>query len=68
MDGVLVTDLWERTSAKGTRYFSGFLGGARVVLLRDDRAELRAGVDAVWKLYVQSPRDRRDGAGDGPGR
>ena len=29
---VKLAELWERTSAKGTRYFSGFMGGCQVLL------------------------------------
>jgi hypothetical protein len=29
---VKLAELWERTSGKGTRYFSGFMGGCQVLL------------------------------------
>ena len=39
-----------RTSAKGTEYFSGYLGGARITLLRSNEAG-RDGSE-VWHLMV----------------
>lgn len=54
---VPMTRLYEKTSAKGNRYFTGRLGSARVLLFRDDHAD--AGGDPVWQLYLadvpQSP-------------
>ena len=45
-DKVLLGRLYERTSQKGNRYFSGRLGAARVMLFKDDYADddtVRAG-------------------------
>ena len=53
---VLIAALWQRTSAKGTPYLSGFLGKARLVAFRRD--PLPEGTP-TWKLFV-SP-----GKGDG---
>ena len=48
-DKVLLGRLYERTSQKGNRYFSGRLGPVRVVLFKDEYAD-----DAnVWQLFVQ---------------
>ena len=46
---VLLGRLYERTSQKGNRYFSGRLGAARVMLFKDDYAD----DDNVWQLFVQ---------------
>ncbi|PJI56024.1 hypothetical protein CTI14_00390 [Methylobacterium radiotolerans] len=51
----------ERT---GATYFAGFLGNARVVMLRDERAE-RAGKEvARWNVLLeeQAPRESRPAA------
>ncbi len=48
-DKVLLGRLYERTSQKGNRYFSGRLGAARVMLFKDDYAD----DDNVWQLFVQ---------------
>lgn len=47
---VLLARLYEKTSARGHRYFVGRLGAARVALFLDERAE---GGDPVWELFVQ---------------
>ncbi len=48
-DKVLLGRLYERTSQKGNRYFSGRLGAARIMLFKDDYAD----DDNVWQLFVQ---------------
>ena len=48
----------------GATYFAGFLGNARVVMLRDERAE-RAGKEvARWNVLLeeQAPRESRPAA------
>ena len=47
---VLLGRLFEKTSAKGRVYYTGRLGAARCVMLRDERAE---GTDPVWQIFVQ---------------
>ena len=42
--------LEKRTSAKGSEYFSGFLGGARVTLLRSNESG-KEGAE-VWHLMI----------------
>jgi hypothetical protein len=59
---ITLLELWERRSAKGNLYFSGFLGGLSVVLLRDgERAHPSKPGEliTVWKLLLQErqPRD-----------
>ena len=53
---VKLAELWERTSARGTRYFSGFLGDAQVLLFDGGEKPhpTRAGETVhVWRLMVQ---------------
>src|SRR3954453_14946250 len=69
---VKLAELWERTSAKGTRYFSGFMGDAQVLLFdagekpHPTRPEETV---RVWRLMVQE-RDpaRRPQAGEAPAK
>jgi hypothetical protein len=59
---VQLATLWERESAAGRRYFSGFLGGAQILLF-DDGEHLhptREGETVhVWKLLVQEREPAR---------
>jgi hypothetical protein len=53
---VKLCGLWERTSAKSTRYFSGFMGGCQVLMF--DAGEkphpTRPGeMVHVWRLMLQ---------------
>jgi hypothetical protein len=50
---VKLTALWQRRSAKGKTYFSGFLGAARIIVLKDEQAEVPDGVDGIWTVFVQ---------------
>jgi hypothetical protein len=53
---VKLAELWERTSARGTRYFSGFMGDAQVLLFDggEKAHPTRAGETVhVWRLMVQ---------------
>lgn len=54
----------------GATYFSGFLGNAKVVVLRDDRAEITGREKARWTvpLEEQEPRDRGEMAARAPRR
>ena len=61
---VLLGRLYERTSQKGNRYFSGRLGAVRIMLFKDDESD----VDNAWQLFVQDgddkpPQVRQDGQG-----
>ena len=49
--------LYEKTSAKGTRYFVGRLGAARVLLFQS--RETADDGDPVWDLYLQEVEDTR---------
>ena len=62
---VLLGRLYEKSSAKGNRYFTGRLGAARVVMMLDARAD---NPDPVWELFVsdgdsghQKPAEGREG-------
>jgi hypothetical protein len=64
---VKLTEVWERTSAKGTRYFSGFLGSAQLLIFEDGQKPhpTRPGETVkVWNIMLQE-RDpsRRPGGG-----
>src|SRR4051794_22745891 len=53
---VKLAELWERTSARGTRYFSGFMGDAQVLLFDDGEKPhpTKPGETVhVWRLMVQ---------------
>lgn len=50
---VLLLELRERTSAKGTRYLSGWLGKASVVAFLD-----RDAVEPTWQVFVSTPAPR----------
>ena len=61
--------LYEKTSARGTRYFVGRLGAARVLLFQS-RETADDGGDPVWDLYLQEVEDTRPRpvAGEMPAR
>ena len=62
---VLLMQLSERTSARGTRYLSGFLGRAKLVAFLDQEPD-RFG-NPQWSVYASEPASRGDqaaGAGD----
>ena len=46
---ILLTTLWERTSAKGTVYLSGYLGKASIVAFR---GEPTADGTPTWDVFV----------------
>jgi hypothetical protein len=45
--------LYQRKSSSGRTYFQGRLGGARVVVFKDDRADVDSDTVAVWNVYLQ---------------
>jgi hypothetical protein len=66
---VKLANLWQRRSAKGTVYFSGFMGPVQVLLFKEGRKPHPTRPDEeviVWKLLVQErdparrPQQRRD--------
>jgi hypothetical protein len=59
---VLLCWRFERTSAKGRRYFTGRLGSAKVIAFeeRDVAEDQRYGAEAVWRVYLQAPEDDRE--------
>jgi hypothetical protein len=53
---VKLADLWQRKSAKGTVYFSGFMGDCQVLLFKEGKKAHPTKPDEeviVWKLLVQ---------------
>jgi uncharacterized protein (DUF736 family) len=51
---IRLTTLWERTSSKGTTYFSGFLGDCQLLLFKGDEITRPNGeVVQTWKLMIQ---------------
>lgn len=65
---VKLTELREyRSERTGNTYFSGYLGKARVVMLRDDRAEITGKEVARWSVLLEEPepREGRDGPSSG---
>ncbi len=64
---LVLTELREyRSERTGATYFAGYLGKARVVMLRDDRAECTGKEVARWNVLLEEsePRDgRQDRAG-----
>src|SRR5690349_24327704 len=70
---VKLAELWERTSARGARYFSGFMGDAQVLLFDGGEKPhpTKPGETVhVWRLMVQErdPARRpqaRDAGGSG---
>jgi hypothetical protein len=52
-DGIELLKLYQRKSASGRTWFSGRLGGARVVVLKDDNATVDGDTVAVWSVLVR---------------
>src|SRR3954452_15905369 len=68
---VKLAELWERTSGRGTRYFSGFMGGCQVLMFdggEQPHPTKPGEMVHVWRLMVQE-RDlaRRPQARDAGG-
>ena len=57
---VLLMQLSERTSAKGTRYLSGFLGRAKLVAFLDQEPDKFG--NPRWSVYASEPVPWGDGA------
>jgi hypothetical protein len=54
---VLLMTLWERTSARGTRYLSGFLGKAKLIGFK---GEPTADGTPTWNLFVQEQEPKAE--------
>ena len=50
---VLLLELHERTSQRGTRYLSGWLGKASVIAFAEETNERG---ETLWQLYCEEPR------------
>lgn len=47
---IKVCSLWENTTKDGTKkYFTGYWGGAKVIIFKDDRADK----DNVWTMFLE---------------
>lgn len=58
---LVLTELREyRSERTGNTYFSGYLGKARVVMLRDERAECTGKEVARWNVLLEEPEPRED--------
>ena len=57
---VLLATLWERTSAKGNTYLSGFLGKACVVGFR---GEPRPDGTPTWNIFLSPGKEQEEAAG-----
>lgn len=53
-----LVELREYRSAVGSTYFAGYLGKARIVMLRDDRAECTGKEVARWSVLIQAAQPR----------
>ena len=59
---VKLCDLWQRKSAKGTTYFSGFMGDVQVLVFKDGVKSHPTRPNEqviVWKLLVQEKNPAR---------
>jgi hypothetical protein len=61
---VLILELRERTSAKGTRYLAGWMGKARLVAFAGEPDETG---HRVWSIYAAEPEPHGDAQRDGRG-
>jgi hypothetical protein len=53
---VKLADMWQRKSAKGTIYFSGYMGDCKILLFKEGKRQHPTKPDEeiiVWKLLVQ---------------
>jgi hypothetical protein len=58
---LVLTELREyRSERTGNTYFSGYLGKARVVMLRDERAQCTGKEVARWNVLLEEPEPRED--------
>ncbi|GJD65554.1 hypothetical protein [Methylobacterium frigidaeris] len=58
---LVLTELREyRSDRTGATYFAGYLGKTRVVMLRDDRAELTGREVARWGVLLEEPQPREE--------
>jgi hypothetical protein len=59
---VKLADLWQRKSAKGAVYFSGYLGPCQLLLFKDGKKPHPTKPDEeiiVWKLLIQEKDPER---------
>jgi len=63
---VRIAVLRERTSASGSRYMTGLLGDAKLLLFRDEAADTEWG--QAWALLVEQRAPRSEPATEAPVR
>jgi len=57
-------EMREYISASGKPYLTGYLGRTKLILFRDDNAEISGNEVAKWSLFIEeAPARDRDGAG-----
>lgn len=54
---ILIANLWQRTSAAGNEYLSGFLGKARIIGFR---GEPTSDGTPTWDIYVSPGREQEE--------
>lgn len=59
---VMLCRMYEKTSARGNRYFAGRLGAASVVMFKDEHGD----AENCWQVFVQSPPPAQDKAAAAP--
>lgn len=57
---IKLTGMFENVSAKGSTYFVGYLGGTKLVMLRDMKAEEG---QPQWSLFLAERPEKRDAPG-----
>ena len=57
---VLLCTLWQRTSARGNEYLSGFVGKARIIAFR---GEPTADGTLTWNVYLQPSKEQSEAEG-----
>jgi hypothetical protein len=62
---VLIASLWQRTSASGNEYLSGFLGKARIVGFR---GEPTADGTPTWNLFLTPGKEQTEARAAAPRR
>jgi hypothetical protein len=56
---ILIANLWQRTSANGNEYLSGFLGKARIIGFR---GEPTADGTPTWDIYIAPGKQQSEAA------
>ena len=57
-DAVKLMRVYQRKSKAGKTYFVGFLGQSRVLIMRDDQAEVTGDTLGVWDVFLKEREDQ----------